>query len=78
MKHWKMIILLAWTSLNDLTSWAVWQVYQLSKNDFGTDFRHHVHGGVDSVDRQVWETEAKEGEVTFSLFSPDGSEVGCE
>ena len=60
------------------------------RNDFGTDHRHHVHGGYSSFDRQNWETELNlEGDgVVFSLVvrvvmmsvmvvvqvSPDGSE----
>ena len=60
------------------------------RNDFGTDHRHHVHGGYSSFDRQNWETEInQEGDgVVFSLVlrvlmmsvmlvvqvSPDGCE----
>jgi len=50
--------------------------YQLSKNDFGTDHRHHVHGGKNSFDRLNWNTSlAEEGDgVVFSVLSPHGSE----
>ena len=35
--------------------------YQLSRNDFGTDNRHHVHGGYNSFDRMVWQTNRLQG-----------------
>ena len=52
--------------------------YQLSRNDFGTDHRHHVHGGYTSFDRVNWNTSLTvEGDgVVFSILSPHGSEVG--
>ena len=52
--------------------------YQLSQNDFGTDHRHHVHGGYKSFDRLNWNTSlTEEGDgVVFSVLSPHGSEVG--
>ena len=51
--------------------------HQLSLNDFGTDHRHHVHGGYKSFDRFVWTTALlPEGDgVTFSLLSRHGDEV---
>ena len=51
--------------------------YQLSKNDFGNDHRHHLHGGNKSFDRLNWNTSlAEEGDgVVFSILSPHGSEV---
>merc|ERR1712179_872127 len=50
--------------------------YQLSKNDFGNDHRHHLHGGNKSFDRLNWHTSlAEEGDgVVFSILSPHGSE----
>ena len=33
------------------------ETHQLSLNDFGTKFRHHVHGGKNSFDR--WENFRK-------------------
>jgi len=50
--------------------------YQLSKNDFGNDHRHHLHGGNKSFDRLNWNTSlAEEGDgVVFSILSPHGSE----
>ena len=52
--------------------------YQLSQNDFGTDHRHHVHGGYKSFDRLNWNTSlTEEGDgVVFSVLSHHGSEVG--
>jgi len=46
--------------------------HQLSLNDFGTKFRHHVHGGKNSFDRKNWEvclSESGDGAI-FSLLSP--------
>ena len=51
--------------------------YELSRNDFGNSFKHHLHGGYKSFDRLNWRTsltEEKDG-VIFSLLSPHGSEV---
>jgi galactose mutarotase-like enzyme len=49
--------------------------YQLSRNDAGTDHRHHVHGGEVSFDRLNWNTEVVNQGVVFSVLSSDGSEV---
>ena len=51
--------------------------YQLSRNDFGTDHRYHVHGGYNSFDRINWNTsKTVEGDgVVFSVLSAHGSEV---
>jgi aldose 1-epimerase len=49
--------------------------HQLTRNDAGTEYRHHVHGGDLSFDRLSWNTEVVEQGVVFSLLSPDGSEV---
>jgi len=52
------------------------ETHQLSLNDFGTKFRHHVHGGKDSFDRKNWEvsvSESGDGAI-FSLLSPHGEE----
>jgi galactose mutarotase-like enzyme len=49
--------------------------YQLTRNDAGTDYRHHVHGGHVSFDRLNWNTSLMERGVVFSVLSPDGSEV---
>jgi aldose 1-epimerase len=49
--------------------------YQLSRNDAGTDHRHHVHGGEVSFDRLNWNAEVVQQGVVFSILSPDGSEV---
>ena len=51
--------------------------HQLSKNDFGNDLRHHLHGGSKSYDRLLWNThvlDTKDG-VIFSVLDPHGSEV---
>lgn len=47
---------------------------QLSKNDFGTNNRHHVHGGHNSFDRIVWNSEKLDDGVVFSLVNEDGKE----
>jgi galactose mutarotase-like enzyme len=52
--------------------------HQLTRNDAGTEYRHHVHGGDLSFDRLSWNTEVVEQGVVFSLLSPDGSEVFIE
>jgi len=52
------------------------EIHQLSLNDFGTKFRHHVHGGKNSFDRKNWEvclSESGDGAI-FSLLSPHGEE----
>lgn len=52
------------------------ETHQLSLNDFGTKFRHHVHGGKNSFDRKNWEvslSESGDGAI-FSLLSPHGEE----
>ena len=44
--------------------------HTVSLNDFGTDFRHHVHGGFRSFDRKNWDSKIVENGVEFSLISP--------
>ena len=49
--------------------------HQLSLNDFGNEFKHHLHGGVKSFDRLIWNSQIIQDGVTFSMLSPHGSEV---
>jgi aldose 1-epimerase len=36
--------------------------------------RNHAHGGRDGFDRKLWQAEANNAEVVFTLASPDGDE----
>ena len=53
------------------------QEHQLSRNDFGNNLKHHLHGGVKSYDRLNWTTELLESGdgVVFSIVDPHGHEV---
>jgi len=50
------------------------ETHQLSLNDFGNKFKHHLHGGKLSFDRRNWETCVRKDGVVFSLLSPHGEE----
>ena len=47
------------------------KTYELAKNDG----ENHLHGGVNSFSRKLWEVKAyTDAALTLSLFSPDGDE----